>query len=86
MCTKQNENSIGQTILAAKRGFDGDNSPPPICLSAGNRIPTLLTKISKEDNIPFLSISLDEHTQEVGFYNRVEAFISLLEQRREQKI
>jgi len=82
----EDENSIGQTILAAKRGFDGVIHLHPFACMPATVSQPVITKISKEYNIPFLSLSLDEHTQEVGFYNRVEAFISLLEQRREQKI
>lgn len=82
----EDENSIGHTILAAKQGFDGVIYIHPFaCMPATVAQPTL-AKISKEYNIPFLSLSLDEHTQEVGFYNRVEAFISLLERRRGLKL
>jgi predicted nucleotide-binding protein (sugar kinase/HSP70/actin superfamily) len=80
----EDENSIGHTILAAKQGFDGVIHLHPFACMPATVSQPVLTRISQEYNIPFLSLSLDEHTQEVGFYNRIEAFISLLERRRGQ--
>jgi predicted nucleotide-binding protein (sugar kinase/HSP70/actin superfamily) len=82
----EDENSIGHTILAAKQGFDGVIHIHPFACMPATVIQPVLAKISKDYNIPFLSLSLDEHTQEVGFYNRVEAFVSLLERRRGLKL
>jgi predicted nucleotide-binding protein (sugar kinase/HSP70/actin superfamily) len=79
-------NSIGHTILAARQGFDGVIHLHPFACMPATVSQPVLTKISQDYNIPFLSLSLDEHTQEVGFYNRVEAFVSILERRRKQKL
>lgn len=79
-------NSIGHTILAAQQGFDGVIHLHPFACMPATVSQPVLTKISQEYNIPFLSLSLDEHTQEIGFYNRVEAFVSVLERRRKQKL
>ncbi|MEO0092707.1 MAG: 2-hydroxyacyl-CoA dehydratase [candidate division WOR-3 bacterium] len=81
----EDENSIGHTILAAKQGFDGVIHLHPFACMPGTVVQPVLAKISQEYNIPLLSISLDEHTQEVSFYNRVEAFVALLERRRKAK-
>uniref|UniRef100_A0A7C6EGK5 Uncharacterized protein n=1 Tax=candidate division WOR-3 bacterium TaxID=2052148 RepID=A0A7C6EGK5_UNCW3 len=81
----EDENSIGHTILAAKQGFDGVIHLHPFACMPGTVVQPVLTKISQEYNIPVLSISLDEHTQEVGFYNRIEAFVELLARRRYAK-
>lgn len=81
----EDENSIGHTILAAKQGFDGVIHLHPFACMPETVVQPVLAKISQEYNIPLLSISLDEHTQEVSFYNRVEAFVALLERRRKAK-
>ncbi len=79
-------NSIGHTILAAQQGFDGVIHLHPFACMPATVSQPVLNKISQDYNIPFLSLSLDEHTQEIGFYNRVEAFISVLERRRKLKL
>ncbi len=79
-------NSIGHTILASQQGFDGVIHLHPFACMPATVSQPVLNKISQDYNIPFLSLSLDEHTQEVGFYNRVEAFISVLERRRKLKL
>ena len=79
-------NSIGHTILAAKQGYDGVIHLHPFACMPATMSQPILEKVSRDYNIPLLFLSLDEHTQEVGFYNRVEAFVSVLERRRSQKL
>lgn len=78
----EDANSVGQMILAAREGYDGVvHIHPFACMPSTVVQPTLL-KISRDYNIPLLSLSLDEHTSEAGYLTRLEAFISLLERRR----
>ena len=45
---------------------------------------SILPQVSKDLNIPVLSITVDEHTGEAGVITRLEAFIDLLK-RNHQK-
>ena len=47
-------------------------------LNVGQRL------IRKKSQIPYLELSLDEHAGEAGFDTRIEAFIDMLERRRER--
>jgi predicted nucleotide-binding protein (sugar kinase/HSP70/actin superfamily) len=74
--------SIGYTVLAKERGYDGVIHLHPFgCMTENSAYPTIC-RISKDRDIPVLSLSLDEHTESVGYFTRVEAFLELLHQRR----
>ena len=38
----------------------------------------ILHKIAQQKNLPFLSLSLDEHSGQAGIQTRVEAFVDLI--------
>ncbi|MFO7676115.1 MAG: hypothetical protein R6X12_07370 [bacterium] len=78
----EDENSLGHLILAARSGYDGVIHVHPFGCMPGTVVQPALERASRDYRIPFLSLSLDEHTSEVGFQTRVEAFASLLERRR----
>lgn len=78
--------SIGYTILAKKRGYDGVIHLRPFTCMTENVAHPIIHKISQEYDIPVLSFSLDEHTESVGFFTRTEAFLELLHHRRKRKI
>jgi predicted nucleotide-binding protein (sugar kinase/HSP70/actin superfamily) len=44
-----------------------------------------LGKISSDEDLPFLSITLDQHESGTGFLTRIEAFLELVEARKEKK-
>lgn len=76
--------SIGYAIDAAQQNFDGVIHLMPFsCMPETAALP-VFEKISALHNIPFLNISLDEHTGSEGLYTRVEAFLDLLVQRRKK--
>ena len=77
--------SIGYTILARKRGFDGVIHLRPFTCMTENVVYPIIEQISHKFDIPVLSLSLDEHTESVGFFTRVEAFLELLHQRRSRQ-
>ncbi|MEO0083610.1 MAG: acyl-CoA dehydratase activase-related protein [candidate division WOR-3 bacterium] len=78
----EDENAVGYTLLAKEQGFDGVIALHPFGCMSSNAVQAVLQKISNEKDIPFLDIGLDEHTSETGFYNRIDAFISVLEKRK----
>ncbi len=42
----------------------------------------ILRRVSRDYNIPVLTLSFDEHTSAVGVTTRLEAFVDLVEERR----
>jgi predicted nucleotide-binding protein (sugar kinase/HSP70/actin superfamily) len=74
--------SIAYTINAAKTGFDGVIHLMPFsCMPETAALP-VFERISKLYDIPFLNLSLDEHTSPTGLRTRIEAFTDLLSHRR----
>lgn len=43
----------------------------------------ILPSISKDKNFPIMTLVVDEMTGEAGYLTRIEAFVDLLERRRE---
>jgi predicted nucleotide-binding protein (sugar kinase/HSP70/actin superfamily) len=74
--------SIAYTIHAARSGFDGVIHLMPFsCMPETAALPAF-ERISKLYDIPFLNLSLDEHTSPTGLRTRIEAFVDLLAYRR----
>ena len=78
----EDENSVGYSLLAAQQGYDGIICLHPFGCMSSTAVQPVLQKISRDKNIPYLDIGLDEQTSETGFYTRIDAFISVLEKRR----
>lgn len=78
--------SIGGTVLYAKGGFDGIVHIAPFTCLPEIVAQGILSKVKKELNIPILTLVLDEHTAQAGLVTRLEAFVDLLERRRNKKV
>ncbi|MBO8159662.1 2-hydroxyacyl-CoA dehydratase [Thermosyntropha sp.] len=78
-------NSIGETILFAKHGFDGVVQLAPFACIPEIVAKSILPKVSKDYDIPVLTLFIDEQTGKAGVQTRLEAFIDLLEKRRESR-
>lgn len=74
---------IGEAVLAEKEGFDGVIQIFPLGCMPEIVAKAILPKISKDKNFPIMSLVVDEMTGEAGYTTRIEAFIDLLERRRE---
>ncbi len=81
----EDENSLGHGILAAQQGFDGIVHVHPFGCMPATVVQPAMQKMSADYGIPYLSVSLDEHTSETGLLTRLEAFVSMLERRRARK-
>ena len=46
----------------------------------------ILSKVSKEEDIPVLTLVLDEQTGKAGYMTRIEAFIDLVKRKQMKKI
>ncbi len=70
--------SIGDTVLAAKRGFDGVIHILPFACTPEIVAQSILPRVSRDNHIPVMSLSFDEHSARAGFITRLEAFVDLL--------
>jgi len=75
--------SVGNTVLYARRGFDGVIQLAPFTCIPEIVARTVLPRVSREHNIPFLTFFLDEQTGKAGMTTRIEAFIDLLRRRKQ---
>lgn len=77
--------SVGNTVLYARKGFDGVIQVMPFTCMPEIVAQSILVKVSKDLDIPVLHLTLDEHSGEAGLQTRLEAFVDLLQWRRRQK-
>lgn len=77
--------TIGYGVHYAKRGFDGLIQVYPFTCMPEIVAQSILPKVEKEYNIPYLCLIVDEMTGEAGFSTRLEAFVDLLGKRKEMK-
>lgn len=77
--------SIGNTILYAKRGFDGVIQLAPFTCTPEIVARTILPRVSKDYGIPVLTFFLDEQTGKAGMTTRLEAFVDLMRKRKMHK-
>ncbi len=70
--------SIGDTVLASQRGIEGVIHILPFTCTPEIVAQSILPTVSRENAIPVMSFSLDEHSARAGFRTRLEAFVDLL--------
>jgi len=77
--------TIGYGVHYAKRGFDGLIQIYPFTCMPEIVAQSIMPKVEKEYDIPYLCLIVDEMTGEAGFDTRLEAFVDLLGKRKEMK-
>lgn len=77
--------TIGHTVLYAERGFDGVIQVLPFTCMPEIVSMSILPRVQQDHNIPVLSLIIDELTGEAGYLTRIEAYIDLLRNRRENR-
>ncbi|MBP2625520.1 MAG: Protein of unknown function CoA enzyme activase [Firmicutes bacterium] len=77
--------SIGCAVQMSKAGLDGIIQVFPFNCMPEIIAKNILPQVSREVNMPILSLAFDEQSGEAGLLTRLEAFIDLLEYRRGQK-
>ncbi len=77
--------TIGDTVYAAKNGVDGVIHLMPFSCMPEIVSQNILSKVSREENIPVLSLVLDEQTGKAGYITRIEAFIDLVKRKKMYK-
>ncbi|MEJ6951010.1 acyl-CoA dehydratase activase-related protein [Natronospora cellulosivora (SeqCode)] len=77
--------SIGNTVRYAEKGFDGVVQLAPFTCMPEIISESILPSVSKEENIPILSLFFDEHSGDAGLQTRLEAFVDLIVRRKQNK-
>ncbi|MBI4788064.1 MAG: hypothetical protein HY782_13595 [Chloroflexi bacterium] len=78
--------TVGQTVLHARRGFDGLVELLPFTCIPEVTVLNILPRISSDLNLPIISFILDEQSGQAGMKTRLEAFVDLLNRRREIRL
>ena len=74
--------TIGDTVFAAKNGIDGVIHIMPFSCMPEIVSQNILTKVSREEDIPVMTLVLDEQTGKAGYQTRIEAFIDLVKRKK----
>jgi len=74
--------SVGETILHRKEGFDGIIHIMPFTCLPEIIAQNIMPKVTKEHQIPVLTVIVDEQTNKAALITRLEAFVDLMERRR----
>jgi len=74
--------TIGDAVYAAKHGVDGVIHIMPFSCMPEIVSQNILAKVSKNENLPVLTLVLDEQTGKTGYITRIEAFIDLVNRKR----
>lgn len=76
--------TVGSAIDYANKGFDGVIQLLPLNCMPEIVAKSILSTVSRDLNFPIMTLILDEMTGEAGFMTRLEAFVDLLQRRREE--
>ena len=75
--------TVGSSIYYANKGFDGVIQLLPLNCMPEIVAKSILSTVSKDLSFPIMTLILDEMTGEAGYMTRLEAFVDLLQRRRE---
>jgi predicted nucleotide-binding protein (sugar kinase/HSP70/actin superfamily) len=78
--------SVGATARFARHGYDGVVHLMPFTCMPEVIAQGILSKVSRDLDIPVLTFILDEHSAQAGMMTRLEAFVDLLTRRREREV
>ncbi|MBW9149143.1 2-hydroxyglutaryl-CoA dehydratase [Clostridium sp. CM028] len=73
---------IGEVLLAEKENFDGAIQIFPMGCMPEIVSKSILTAISNDKDFPIMTLIVDEMTGEAGYITRIEAFVDMLERRK----
>ncbi|UCF77901.1 MAG: hypothetical protein JSW03_07250 [Candidatus Eiseniibacteriota bacterium] len=77
--------SIGETIQAVRRNFDGVILIMPFTCMPEVLAQSVMHRVSEDHGIPVLPLPIDEHSDEGGISTRLEAFVDLIVRRKQLK-
>lgn len=84
-CGGETLENVGDIIIYKKKGWDGMIHLYPFTCMPEIITRSLAPQISREYDMPVLSLVLDEHTGEVGVQTRIEAFADMLKIKKEKE-
>ncbi|ABZ82947.1 conserved hypothetical protein [Heliomicrobium modesticaldum Ice1] len=79
------QESVGGAIEYAQEGFDGVIQVGPLTCMPEIVAQSILPQVEKDYDIPILTIYVDEQTGDAGLMTRLEAFVDMLERRKQRK-
>lgn len=74
--------TVGDTVYAAKSGVDGIVHIMPFSCMPEIVSQNILAKVSKEEDIPVMTLVFDEQTGKAGYQTRIEAFVDLIKRKK----
>ena len=74
--------TVGSTVEAARDGADGVIQVAPLTCMPEIVAQAILPEISKDKNIPVMTLYVDEQTGEAGLVTRLEAFVDMIKRRK----
>lgn len=74
--------SVGETVLHAKEGFDGMVHLTPFTCMPETIAQNIFIGMRKDVDIPILTVTCDEQMGRAGMITRLEAFVDLLRRKR----
>jgi len=77
--------SIGLAALASREGFDGVVHLWPFTCMPEIIAQNIMTRISRETDLPVLTVIVNEQSGSAGLQTRLESFAHVLQERRERK-
>ena len=77
--------SVGDTVHAAKNNIDGVVHIGPFNCNPETVSQCILPNVSKKEEIPVLSLIIDEQTAKAGIITRLEAFVDLMHRQNKEK-
>lgn len=75
--------TIGEAILANNNAFDGAIQIFPVGCMPEIVAKSILPKVADDYDFPIMTLIVDEMTGEAGYNTRIEAFVDMLERRKE---
>ncbi len=79
------QESIAHTVMYNDRGYDGVIHLLPFTCMPEIVAQSILPSVSRDSNIPVMTLVLDEMTGEAGYLTRLEAFTDLISRRKEMR-
>lgn len=77
--------SIGDVVYAAKNGIDGVIHVGPFGCIPEVVSQCIIPHVSKQEDIPVISLMMDEQTGKAGLITRLEAFVDLIARKKRSK-
>lgn len=80
------QETIGGAVYYKNKGYDGIIQILPFTCMPEIVAQSILPCISQDNDLPVMTIIVDEQSGEAGLLTRLEAFVDLLQQRNERKV